>query len=99
MKQAPADRFNLSRLPRYVHTGDILVFPDYDSQYYQLLADTVKPLFTAPKLKEPLIDSGRSRLRSKIFRFEAQIARNSELLRRFATKKLSILGVRYAFMN
>ncbi len=28
-----------------------------------------------------------------------RIARNSWLLRRFATKKLDILGVRYEFMN
>ncbi len=50
-------------------------------------------------LREPLINSERSRLRSKMFRFEAEIVRNSRLLRRFPTKKLDILGVRYEFMN
>jgi len=46
-----------------------------------------------------LIYSGRSILRSKIFRFKAQAARNSWLLRRFGTQKLDILDVRYEFMN
>ena len=34
-----------------------------------------------------------------MFRFKARIARNSELLRRFATSKLDILNARYEFMN
>ncbi len=34
-----------------------------------------------------------------MFRFKARIARNSQLLRRFATRKLDILGARYEFMN
>jgi len=33
-----------------------------------------------------------------MFIFEAQNARNSELLRSFATKKLDILSARYEFM-
>ncbi len=32
-----------------------------------------------------------------MFRFKARIARNSKLLRRFATQKLDILGARYEF--
>jgi len=36
---------------------------------------------------------------SKMFRFKARIARNSPLLRSFATQKLDILEVRYKFMN
>jgi hypothetical protein len=31
--------------------------------------------------------------------FKALFARNSRLLRRFATQKLDILGARYEFMN
>jgi hypothetical protein len=34
-----------------------------------------------------------------MFRFKARIARNSWLLRRFATQKLDILDARYEFMN
>jgi len=34
-----------------------------------------------------------------MFRFKARIARNSQLLRRFATQKMDILGARYEFMN
>jgi pyruvate, water dikinase len=34
-----------------------------------------------------------------MFRFKARIARNSWLLRRFATQELNILGARYEFMN
>ncbi len=34
-----------------------------------------------------------------MFRFKARIARNSWLLRRFATRKLDILDTRYEFMN
>ncbi len=33
------------------------------------------------------------------FPFKTRIARNSRLLRRFATQKLDILGARYEFMN
>jgi len=35
----------------------------------------------------------------KMFRFNAQIARNSWLYRRFATKRLDISGARYEFMK
>jgi hypothetical protein len=34
-----------------------------------------------------------------MFRFKALFARNSWLLRRFATQKLDILGARYEFTN
>jgi hypothetical protein len=49
--------------------------------------------------REPLIYSERSRWESKRFGFKAFFARNSQLLRRFATQKLDILGARYEFTN
>ena len=48
-------------------------------------------------LREPLNKSGPKRSVMRTCPFEAQIARNSRLLRRFGTKKLDILGARYEF--
>ena len=63
-----------------------------DIYFYSFMIGIYSPEGGDNFLKEPLIKSGASRLRWKIVRFKAQIARNSPLLRKFATSEVDNLA-------
>jgi len=53
----------------------------------------ILPLQLSQKLKEPLIKSGRKRLRVKTFKFEALIARNSRAIAKISNEGVECFGL------